>query len=166
MQTQRPATGPAGALTDGLRREIEADCRRVLLSVFRDLDEFAYERLIEQFAVDGRWRREGRELAGRVQIRAALEQRARNQVVRHLISNLIIEVQTPSRARASGYNTAFRALDMAPADLPAPITAPLGLWVLDATLVCHAGVWMIADLRQTQQFSFPTQPAGAHDATP
>ena len=128
---------------------------RVLLSVFRDLDEFAYQRLVEQFAADGVWRREGRELAGRTQIRAALEQRPRNQVVRHLITNLIIDVETHSRARASGYNTAFRALDTAPADLPAPITAPLGLWVLDATLLCHDSVWLIADLRQTQQFSFP-----------
>lgn len=154
MQTQRPATEPVGTLTGGLRREIEADCRRALHSVFRDLDEFAYQPLVEQFAADGRWRREGRELAGRAQIRAALEQRPRNQVVRHLITNLIIEVETPSRARASGYNTAFRALDTAPAELPAPITSPLGLWVLDATLVCHAGIWLIADLRQTPQFSF------------
>ena len=154
MQMQRPATGPAVALTGGSRRAIEADCRRVLLSVFRDLDEFAYQRLVEQFTVDGRWRREGRELAGRAQIRAALEARPRNQVVRHLITNLIIDVESPSRARASAYNTAFRALDTTPAALPAPITAPLGLWVLDGTLVCQADIWLIADLRQSQQFSF------------
>ena len=135
-------------------REIEADCGRVVLSLFRDLDAFDYRKLIERFAIDGLWQREGRELAGRGQILTALEQRPRRQVVRHLITNLVVDVQSPSRARVSGYNTAFRALDASPAELPASITAPLGLWVLDATLVLQGEDWLIAELRQAKQFSF------------
>jgi SnoaL-like domain len=138
----------------GALRDIEADCQRVVLSVFRHLDDFAYRRLIEHFATDGTWHREGRELAGRETILAALEQRPRNQVVRHVVTNLIVDVESPSRARASGYNTAFRALDTSPADLPVTIAAPLGLWVLDATLARQGDAWLIAELRQAKQFSF------------
>ena len=145
---------PGGSLSRGLRRELETDCQRVLLSVFRNLDEFDYASLVGYFAVDGRWQREGRELVGREQILAALEPRPRNQVVRHAITNLIVDLETRSSARASGYNTAFRALDVAPADLPVPIKSPLGLWVLDAKLVCYRDVWLITELRQTKQFSF------------
>jgi hypothetical protein len=152
---------PDAALSPGLRRDIEADCQRVVLSAFRDLDEFAYGRLIACFTVDGIWQREGRELAGREQILSALEQRPRKQVVRHLITNLVVEVETPSRARASGYNTAFRALNASPADLPLPITSPLGMWVLDAKLACHGDAWLITELRQAKQFSFDWQDAGA-----
>ena len=145
---------PGGGLSRGLRRELEGDCQRVLLSVFRSLDEFDYRSLVECFAVDGLWQREGRDLVGREQILAALEPRPRNQVVRHLITNLIVELETRSSARVSGYNTACRALNVSAADLPVTIKSPLGLWVLDAKLVCYRDVWLITELRQTKQFSF------------
>jgi len=148
---------PGGSLSRGLRRELEVDCQRVLLSVFRNLDEFDYRSLIEYFALDGLWQREGRDLVGREQILAALEPRPRNQVVRHQITNLIVDLETRSTARASGYNTAYRALNVSAADLPVTIKAPLGLWVLDAKLVCYRDVWLITELRQTKQFSFATE---------
>lgn len=149
---------PSGSqLSLGRQRELEADCQRVLLSVFRDLDEFDYQRVVGHFAEDGLWRREGLDLNGRAQILANLEQRPRKQVVRHLISNLIVEVQAQFNARASGYNTVFRAFGAAGntgAQLPATINAPLGLWVLEAKLVCFRDVWLITELRQQQQFAF------------
>lgn len=145
---------PVNSLAAGALREIEADCQRVVLSVFRALDDFAYRRLIEYFTADATWQREGRDLAGREQILSALEQRPRNQVVRHVITNLIVDAETPVRAHARGYNTAFRALDVPPDVLPARIPAPLGLWVLDAALVLERGAWRVADLRQARQFTF------------
>lgn len=136
------------------RRGIEADCARVIISLFRDLDAFDYPRLIGNFAPDGLWAREGRELVGHAQILAALAQRPRNQVVRHLITNLIVDATSSSEACAGAYNTAYRALDVAAESLPARIDAPLGLWVLDARLACREGVWRITALRQAQQFRF------------
>lgn len=152
MTTRRRTPEPGVAR--GRQREIEADCQRVVLSVFRDLDAFDYARLIEHFTLDGLWEREGRELVGHEQILAGLEQRPRNQVVRHQITNLIIEAHAPSQARASGYNTAYRALGASPHDLPVAIKAPLGLWVLEASLVLCGDVWLIGGLRQARQFSF------------
>ncbi len=155
-----PRTADKGAPSAALRREIEADCQRVLLSAFRELDEFAYAQLAARFTPDGTWHREGREYAGRGQILAALEERPRTQVVRHIVTNLTVGVDSASRAVASGYNTVFRALDASAADVPIAITSPLGMWVLDATLVRSGDAWLIEDLRQTRQFSFGEPGAG------
>lgn len=146
----------SAGLSPAERRGIEADCARVILSVFRDLDAFEYPRLIGHFSTDALWEREGRELVGHAQILAALEARPRNQLVRHLITNLIVDATSLSEAHASGYNTAYRALDLASGLLPVKINAPLGLWVLDARLSCREGVWQINTLRQARQFTFPT----------
>lgn len=153
-----PAATSGVGLSLGRRRELESDCERVVLSVYRHLDDFDYARLVEHFAADGVWQREGRELTGHAQILANLEARPRNQVVRHLITNLIVDVEPPSGARASGYNTAYRALNVSPDALPAEIAAPLGLWVLQASLTSFRDVWLITDLRQVQQFTFARRP--------
>ncbi len=142
------------ALAGPDRRAIEADCARVVLSVFRDLDAFDYPRLIGHFSADAMWEREGRELTGHAQILAALGARPRNQWVCHLITNLIVDATSASGARARGYNTAYRALEVEPGMLPARIDAPLGLWALDAGLTCREGVWRIDTLRQARQFTF------------
>lgn len=156
-----PLPSSGVGLSPGRRRELEADCERVVLSVYRHLDEFDYARLVELFAPDGVWQREGRELKGRAQILANLEQRPRNQVVRHLITNLIVDIAPPAGARVTGYNTAYRALETAPDVVPVEIDAPLGLWVLRAELVSFRDLWLITDLRQVQQFKFaPRQPGG------
>lgn len=136
------------------RRSIESDCARVILSVFRDLDAFDYARLIGHFSPDALWEREGREFFGHAQILEALGQRPRDQLVRHLITNLIVDASSSTEARASAYNTAYRALNVVPGTLPVKIDAPLGLWVLDAGLTCREGIWRIDTLRQEKQFSF------------
>ena len=141
--------------------QIDRTCQALVLRVFRDLDEFDYAGVVSCFAPDGVWLRAAGECRGREQIRAALEQRPRNQVVCHVVTNMLIDFPSSRSATMSAYNTVYRAED--PVALPATIPAPLGVWSLEAQLIeapesrvdGEAQAWQIVLLKQRKLFSFP-----------
>ena len=58
---------------------------------------------------DAVWHRQGRALAGRAQIRSALDERPRSQRIRHVVSNPFIAEQSDDAVRMIAYMIGYRA---------------------------------------------------------
>ncbi len=133
--------------------DAEWECQRLLLRVFHLLDEFDYRGLAALFTPDGLWERQGRLCHGPDEIVAALSERSPEQRVRHVITNVMVDILGDT-ASAIAYNTAYRHLG-ARADIgPAQIRAPLGLWISRVGYRKTPQGWRIALIRQEQQFAF------------
>jgi len=57
-------------------RAIEWDCAQLLIRFFNEFDAWRYREMVNLFAPDGVWHRQGRALKGPDAILAALEQRS------------------------------------------------------------------------------------------
>lgn len=87
---------------DGLQRLlIENACRELVLRSVERTDAHDAAGLAALFAADGVLRRpSGPPLAGRAAIEAAYAQRPRERLTRHLVTNTLVEVESPARAAA------------------------------------------------------------------
>ena len=111
-------------MTREAERAIEWDCAQVLTRFFNYFDQWRYEDMADLFAEDGVWRRQGRALAGRAAILAALAERSTTQRVRHVVTNLQIDVVDPDTAASLLYVTAYRHDSGAKQTEPPRIRAP------------------------------------------
>lgn len=87
---------------DELQRLIaEQDCKRLVLLAAAHVDQGEPAMLALLFAPDGELvRPTGDTLSGRAAIQAAYEQRAPDRITRHLVSNTLVDVDSPTQARA------------------------------------------------------------------
>jgi hypothetical protein len=109
---------------DDLERMLaEHACQRLVYSYANLLDAYEYDRFMELWADDGEWVVYGKSSRGSEAIRATLAARPSRSIVRHLVSNLVVDVESPDRASGRCYAIAYRA-DGFLGVQPAPLTLP------------------------------------------
>lgn len=83
--------------------------REVIVGYCRCVDVFDDTTLVKLFTEDGEWARPGQTLLkGREQIRAFLKNRDRSVTIRHVISNVMVEVTSADIASALSYWSVFK----------------------------------------------------------
>lgn len=123
------------------RRAIEWDCAQLLARFYRCLDERAYRETADLFVEDGEWLRMGELLSGRDKILRVLEQRSESVAIRHLLSNVLVDVDSPESATVHAYVTVFIHRGGEPAASPATLEHPVAIWSLRVRCVAVEGVW-------------------------
>jgi hypothetical protein len=139
-------------------RAAQWDCTQLLIRFFNAFDAFRYDEMASLFAPDGVWHRQGRALAGRAAILAALGDRSPTQTVRHIVTNVEIAVTGRDVARSLLYLTAYSHDSGAAPREPAEIAAPSLLLTVPGSLVRTNDGWRIASLTMTRTFVFKPQP--------
>lgn len=133
-------------------RAIEWDCGQVLLRFYDAFDAWDYHGMVALFTEDGVWHRAGKSLEGREAIVAEMHRRPTTQVIRHVVTNLIVDVYDSEHAKARLYLTAYRHDAGGPRVVPAPMRGPVLLLVVHADLVRTSEGWRI--VRQTMSREF------------
>ncbi|PZQ78103.1 MAG: hypothetical protein DI563_01365 [Variovorax paradoxus] len=133
-------------------RAIEWDCGQVLLRFYDAFDAWDYDGMAAQFIEDGVWHRAGKALKGREAIVAELHRRPTTQVIRHVVTNLIVDVQDADHAQARLYLTAYRHDAGEPRVVPAPMRGPALLLVVTAKLMRSTEGWLIVQQTMSREF--------------
>jgi hypothetical protein len=134
--------------------EIEHACAKTVLQLFAAMDDNRYDDVAAAFTPDGVWHRAGKALRGRAAIIAAMNERPTDRLVRHIITNIVVDVSDGTHAEGRCYVTAYAG---PLGDAPPAINAP---WlVLTAThrFAPHDGAWKIAESTILRDFVFNGQ---------
>ncbi|MBP0590411.1 nuclear transport factor 2 family protein [Paraburkholderia sp. LEh10] len=86
---------------------LENLCSRQLLRLFHCLDHGSYGELLNLFAVDAEWQRQGKRHIGHDSIRSMLDARAKSRIVRHAASNVLCQVAGADSMIVTAYVTGF-----------------------------------------------------------
>jgi hypothetical protein len=135
-------------------RAIEWDCTQVLTRFFNYFDQWRYQDMADLFAEDGVWHRQGQALTGRAAILTALAERSITQRVRHVVTNLQIDVIDPEQAASLLYVTAYRHDSGAKEAEPPRIRAPFLLLVVPGRLRRAEAGWKIVCMEMNREFEF------------
>jgi hypothetical protein len=136
---------------------IETACRRLICSFWHYLDSAEFESLGALMAPDGVWYRHGETLRGPAGVLAAMKTRSPTLQTQHLISNLIIHVESPVSARGLSRMQLFRHDDGQAIALPLPMEGPQAVYRYEHAFVRVADVWRISSHRSTQMFARASQ---------
>ena len=128
MEPKPIAATPIAQLSAEDVRAIEWDCTQVLIRFFNYFDQWRYQDMADLFASDGVWHRQGKALRGRAEILAALDARSTTQRVRHVVTNVQIDVLAADAAMSLLYLTAY--MHDTGAKLPGPPASarPICFW--------------------------------------
>lgn len=113
------------------RQAIEQDCRQVVLRSARYLDVGNFPAFANLFTTDAIWARHDHNLQGREDIRAFLQARGQQNIVRHIVSNLLVEATDLFTANSVAYVMNYQSAGEAnETNLPAPLDLPhlIGEW--------------------------------------
>ena len=143
----------AHALSREAARAIESDCTQVLTRFFNAFDHWRYDDMVAMFAPDGVWHRAGKSLKGAA-ILEALNARSRTQTVRHVVTNIQVDVADASRAEFILYVTAYMHDTGTKATGPPKIQSPYLLLVVLGTLVRVGEDWKITSMSMNREFEF------------
>lgn len=134
---------------------LEWDCCQLLVRFYDHFDRWNYAEMVALFAVDGVWHRAGKVLAGHEAIVAELKLRSTTQKIRHVLSNLLVDVRDPGHADVQAYLTVYRHDDGKPSGgTPAVIASPAMLLLVKASLVLTPQGWRIAQQVMQREFEF------------
>lgn len=141
---------------DIARSAAEHAVAAALTRFYHYLDRSEYGGCVACFAQDGRWRRLGVLHSGRDAIARVLEARPETIVVRHILSNLLIDIETADQARVAAYVTVYgHNFAGGPPTLPAPLNPPLGIYSLDVMMSQTKDAWLITNIEMSAQFLRP-----------
>lgn len=108
----------SAAITEQRRVEIEAACSRLVTKYCRSIDMHDADGVLAVFAPDGVWNHpEQGALRGHAAMRAFLTSPARSNgkaLMRHIVSNLQVDIVDDRHANGVCYWTAFLALHVGP----------------------------------------------------
>lgn len=126
------------------RHAIETECQRLIVRLTHFADHHHSEEAAALFADDGVWIRGGKTFRGRDQIIGSFEGADRT-VIRHVVSNMMVEVGGPGAARATSYYILFRE-DDAPAVPQGPLQMrlPFSMGEWHDRFVLKDGQWRFA----------------------
>jgi hypothetical protein len=154
MESKSLATTPVAQLSADEVRAIEWDCTQVLIRFFNYFDQWRYREMADVFVPDGVWHRQGKALRGRTEILAALDARSTTRRVRHVVTNVQIDVLAADAATSLLYLTAYMHDTGAKLAGPPRIRAPYLFLVVPGRLV-RAGVgWKISSMEMNREFEF------------
>lgn len=134
------------------RRAIEWDCTRTLTRFINALDEGDYETMAGLMAENGVWVRPGGNAVGPAGLLEALKDRPRDLIVRHVITNVAIEVIDEGNATGITYLTVYRHRGPPPESGPALLAGVHMVGVSHNRLVREAGGWRIGEKRTSRIF--------------
>lgn len=135
-------------------RAIEWDCAQALTRFFNAFDQWRYEDMVDMFAPEGVWHRAGKSLSGKDVIVGELNKRSRTQTVRHVITNIQVDVKSETTADTLLYVTAYIHDSGVKADKPPKIQMPSLLLVVPGQMVKHGEAWKIASMSMNREFEF------------
>jgi len=144
---------PAGNVPVETRQRIEHECTRLVLSYAHFADTFQDEAFAALFTEDGLLHRGDGPLVGRAAIRAAMGQRRRDAVVRHVMTNILVEVVDDRNATGIATLTLYRHFGSSA--LPAPMMAPEMIAHYHDRYALTAEGWRIAERRAVVAFRHP-----------
>jgi len=135
-------------------RAIEWDCAQTLTRFFNYFDQWRYEDMAGLFAPDGVWHRQGKALQGKDAIVAVLNTRSRTQTVRHVVTNVQIDVVDAMAAEFLLYVTAYIHDSGTKPAGPPTIQMPALLLVVPGQLVKWGEAWKVASMSMDREFVF------------
>ena len=103
-------------------------------------------------AENGVWKRPGGDAIGPSGLLAAMKDRRRDLIVRHVISNVAIEVIDEDNATGITYLTVYRHRGPPPDRGPAPLAGAHMVGVSYNRLVREPGGWRIGEKRTSRTF--------------
>lgn len=104
------------------------------------------------YVPDGRLTIAGKTHAGREAIRARLADQPQDQVSRHLMGTIVIDLLSPTEARGRCYLALFRGVRQPGAGGPLPAEAPFLVGHYDDRFVLTADGWRFAERTLTTTF--------------
>ena len=143
----------AAGISRETARAIEWDGARTLTRFFNYFDQWRYDDMVALFAPDGVWHRQGKALRGEA-ILAALNARSRTQTVRHVITNIQVDVVDAAAADFVLYVTAYMHDTGTKSLSPPKIQAPYLLLVVPGGLVKIGDDWKVAHMSMNREFEF------------
>lgn len=133
-------------MTTDTIRAAEQDCARTVTAFFSMLDARDHEKQWDQMASDGCWDRAGQDLNTRPLFLAAMAERPEHLTIRHMISNLLTEVDDSGTTATSTFNLiVYRYLEDR-GDKPAPLAPASAIAAFTARQKIENGSWRIAHL--------------------
>ena len=139
-------------MDEARRRAIEWDCTRTLTRFINALDAGDYETMAGLMAENGVWLRPGGDAIGPAGLLEAMRDRPRDLIIRHVISNVLVEVIDEDNATGITYLTVYRHRGPAPQDGPAPVSGVHMVGVSHNRLVRESGGWRISEKRTSRTF--------------
>lgn len=124
-------------------RAAEWDCQQTVLRFTAAFDAHNFSEMAEHFAPDGIWMRAEGPCHGHAGLQEFGRKRSAQILVRHVVSNIRVDILDAQHARATSYITVYRH-DFADAvKLPAPLHVDLvGEYVDELQLI--GGRWLIS----------------------
>jgi SnoaL-like domain len=137
--------------------EIERDCERLVYAYAQALDVGDMSAAADCFAENGSMSRPmapDQIIQGRETIRASLQSRPRTLVTKHLVTNVMIDVQARDSARGISYLT---MISTTPGDTQPPYISqgPLYFGQFVDRFVREHSVWKLLERRGSIQMQFP-----------
>ncbi len=127
-------------------RPIEQDCARAVTAFFVQLDARDHDKQWDQMTSDGCWDRGGKQLNSRKAFLAAMAERPRDLTIRHMISNLLVDVASDGTSAVATFNLIVYRYLADRGDKPAPMSPPSAIAAFTAQMRPEAGRWRIAHL--------------------
>lgn len=137
------------------QRALEWDCHQILARLFYYLDETRYDDLVALFSPDGVWHRQGKVLKGREEMMAAMRARPGTQVIRHVLTNVLVEAAGADAAEAVSYITTYVHDSGKAEPRPVSIRSPMRIFVAKTKFRRSAGRCEIVEHDLKPQFDFP-----------
>jgi hypothetical protein len=125
---------------------IRSSVEKLIYEFFYCLDERRYRQLADMFAPDGVWHRQGKELRGPGAVMDAMKQRPPGFTTRHLITNVMVDVDGADAASARFYMTVFVHEGAEAPKAAVPMAVPMHVSSFEQKFVKSNGQWLIGSL--------------------
>ncbi len=125
-------------------------CQRLVIAAYSLMDQGRYEETAALFADDAVWVRGGKPVAGREAILASLRQRPENDLSRHLITNVLVELTSGSEGTATACFVPLRGTKREDGSVAMPPITNVG--DLAYRFRRETGGWRIVHLQPTMIF--------------
>ncbi|MFC4063428.1 nuclear transport factor 2 family protein [Actinoplanes subglobosus] len=133
------------SVVDALTRMLaEHECQRLLVEFLRRLDLGDPGSVAELFTPNGiwEWPDGDRLVRGRQELRAYFASRPADRMSRRLCTNVLIDVESPTRATGTSYLVTYRVDGYRGEMVPPPAPANVGQY--EDVFEHHNGAWLLA----------------------
>lgn len=127
-------------MNDVERMIAERDCEKLCTRFHNLIDAGAFDEVLSLFAPDAVWRHRTGERRGLEAIQAYLDEKSTFPLTRHLVTNVVITVDSADRARGVAYVTIYYA-EPTGGDEPALLSPPVAVVHYEDEFVRLAQGW-------------------------
>ena len=133
-------------MTRNEERAIEWDCQKTWRQYYHYVDHHEFEKAVKLFAEDITWKEMGLDLKGRDELLEALNAALGNDTIRHVLTNMVVNVVDEDHAEARAYNTLYYSREGRREDMDGPLQfdGPHRLGDNRAKLRRVGDAWLIA----------------------